>query len=112
KAVIDLKLVVFPTRRSSDLAGFYGLDLYSLHTSIEAVLNYLNKIDPAAARRARLRYACFDHFGQDPQQYGLATVAGGAEPCEDDVAAQLTELRRKYVEFIQRDGHIGEEEFF
>src|SRR5881227_89888 len=99
-------------RNKDNLAGFYGLDLYSLHTSIEAVLNYLNKIDPAAARRARLRYACFDHFGQDPQQYGLATVAGGAEPCEDDVAAQLTELRRKYVEFIQRDGHIGEEEFF
>src|SRR5438046_2747676 len=68
-------------RNKDNLAGFYGLDLYSLHTSIEAVLNYLNKIDPAAARRARLRYACFDHFGQDPQQYGLATVAGGAEPC-------------------------------
>jgi erythromycin esterase-like protein len=95
-----------------NLAGFYGLDLYSMHTSIEAVLNYLDKIDPAAARRARQRYACFDHFGEDPQHYGLATVAGGAEPCEDDVVAQLTELRRKYAEFIQRDGHIGEEEFF
>src|SRR5437763_9639689 len=95
-----------------NLAGFYGLDLYSMHTSIEAVLNYLDKIDPAAARRARQRYACFDHFGQDPQHYGLATVAGSAEPCEEDVVAQLTELRRKYAEFIQRDGHIGEEEFF
>src|SRR5205814_7678096 len=95
-----------------NLAGFYGLDLYSMHTSIEAVLNYLDKIDPAAAQRARQRYACFDHFGQDPQHYGLATVAGSAEPCEDDVVAQLTELRRKYAEFIQRDGHIGEEEFF
>src|SRR5437868_9419940 len=29
--------------------GFYGLDLYSLYTSIESVLGYLNKIDPAAA---------------------------------------------------------------
>src|SRR5207253_6304720 len=95
-----------------NLAGFYGLDLYSMHTSIEAVLNYLDKIDPAAAHRARQRYACFDHFGEDPQHYGLATVAGGAEPCEEDVVAQLTELRRKYTEFIQRDGHIGEEEFF
>src|SRR2546429_6962909 len=83
-----------------------------MHTSTEAVLNYLDKIDPAAARRARQRYACFDHFGEDPQHYGLATVAGRAEPCEDDVVAQLTELRRKYAEYIQRDGHIGEEEFF
>jgi erythromycin esterase-like protein len=93
-------------------AGFYGLDLYSMHTSIEAVLGYLDKVDPASAKRARHRYGCFDHFGEDPQQYGLATVAGGAEPCEEEVVSQLVELRRKYAELISRDGHIGEEEFF
>ena len=32
--------------------GFYGLDLYSLHASIDAVLQYLRIVDPAAARRA------------------------------------------------------------
>ena len=47
--------------------GFYGLDLYSLHTSIAAVLDYLERIDPEAAQRARARYACFDHFGKDEQ---------------------------------------------
>ncbi|HZE58199.1 MAG TPA: erythromycin esterase family protein [Chthoniobacterales bacterium] len=101
-------------RRGSekDAAGFYGLDLYSMHTSIEAVLSYLDKVDPASAKRARHRYGCFDHFGEDPQQYGLATVAGGAEPCEEEVVSQLVELRRKYAELISRDGHIGEEEFF
>src|SRR5947207_4038734 len=67
-------------RNKDNLAGFYGLDLYSLHTSIEAVLNYLNNIDPAAAPRARLRYACFDHFGPDPPQYDRATFARGTEP--------------------------------
>ena len=46
--------------------GFYGLDLYSLHSSIDAVLAYLRKIDTAAAKRARERYACFEHFGADP----------------------------------------------
>ena len=46
-------------------AGFYGLDLYSLHSSMEAVLTYLHKVDPDAARRARYRYSCFDHFGED-----------------------------------------------
>jgi len=35
--------------------GFYGLDLYSLHASITAVLGYLDKVDPAAAQRARYR---------------------------------------------------------
>jgi len=42
--------------------GFYGLDLYSLHTSIEAVLAYLRKVDPAGAERARYRYGCFEDF--------------------------------------------------
>ena len=95
-----------------DAAGFYGLDLYSMHTSIEAVLSYLDKVDPASAKRARHRYGCFDHFGEDPQHYGLATVAGGAEPCEEEVVSQLVELRRKYADLISRNGHIGEEEFF
>jgi erythromycin esterase-like protein len=34
---------------SEPKVGFYGLDLYSLHTSIEAVLKYLSKIDPEGA---------------------------------------------------------------
>ena len=93
-------------------AGIYGLDLYSMHTSIEAVLGYLDKVDPLSARRARYRYGCFDHFGEDPQHYGLATVAGGAEPCENEVVDQLIDLRCKYGELIGRDGHVGEEEFF
>jgi erythromycin esterase-like protein len=72
--------------------GFYGMDLYSLHSSIEAVLAYLDRVDPQAARRARDRYACFEHFGPDPQRYGY--LAGyGAESCEEDVISQLMELR-------------------
>jgi erythromycin esterase-like protein len=52
---------------SATRVGFYGLDLYSLYTSIEAVLSYLNKVDPAAAKRARYRYSCFEHFAEDTQ---------------------------------------------
>jgi predicted phosphoribosyltransferase len=51
--------------------GFYGLDLYSLHASMKAVIQYLERVDPEAAKRARARYACFDHFGPDPQVYGF-----------------------------------------
>src|SRR5439155_9624625 len=57
-------------------AGFYGLDLYSLYTSIEAVVRYLEKVDPEAARRARYRYSCFQHFGEDTQAYGYAASFG------------------------------------
>src|SRR5439155_4971973 len=42
-------------RENSARTGFYGLDLYSLHSSVAAVLTYLQKVDPAAAERARYR---------------------------------------------------------
>ncbi len=93
-------------------AGIFGLDLYSMHTSIESVLSYLDKVDPSAARRARDRYGCFEHFSVEPQSYGHATVLRGKEPCEDEVIAQLVEMRRRYTELISRDGHVAEEDFF
>src|SRR3954469_354123 len=55
-------------------ASFYGLDLYSLYGSMGAVVDYLERVDPEAARRARARYGCFEHFRQDSQAYGYATA--------------------------------------
>lgn len=92
--------------------GFYGVDLYSLFTSIEAVINYLNKVDPAAAQRARQRYSCFDHFGEDSQAYGYATMFGASESCEREVLDQLVDFRRKAAEYATRDGHIPPDEAF
>jgi erythromycin esterase-like protein len=92
--------------------GIFGMDLYSLRTSIESVLGYLEKVDAHAARRARRRYGCFEFFGEDPQAYGYATTRGQAESCEQEVVAQLVELRRKYGDIMTRDGQIAEDEFF
>jgi erythromycin esterase-like protein len=92
--------------------GFYGLDLYSLHASLGAVVAYLDKVDPEAAARARVRYACFDHFGEDAQTYAVATGRGFAEPCEDEVVEQLLELQRRAAEYARRDGRVAEDEFF
>jgi erythromycin esterase-like protein len=92
--------------------GFYGLDLYSLHASMEAVLGYLDKIDPEAASRARDRYSCFDHFGEDTQTYGYAAGFGLSESCEGEVVSQLVELRRRAAEYASRDGRVAEDEFF
>ncbi|MEQ9551974.1 MAG: erythromycin esterase family protein [Coleofasciculus sp. G3-WIS-01] len=93
-------------------AGFYGLDLYSLYTSIEAVLKYLDTVDPEASAHARYRYSCFDHFGEDTQSYGYATSFGRGEPCENEVVDQLVELQRRAADYAQRDGRIPEDEFF
>jgi erythromycin esterase-like protein/predicted phosphoribosyltransferase len=92
-------------------AGFYGLDLYSLRASMQAVLNYLDKVDPDASRRARHRYGCFDQFG-DMQEYGYAAHFGGHPSCEREVIAQLLELNRQRAEYARRDGRVAADEFF
>ena len=92
--------------------GFYGVDLYSLHTSIDAVLTYLRKVDPAAAERARYRYACFEDFAEDTQGYGYAATIGLSRSCEDDVVAQLVELRRRAAEYAARNGRVAVDEYF
>jgi erythromycin esterase-like protein len=93
--------------------GFYGLDLYSMHASMAAVLEYLRLADPIGAAKARERYSCFDHFGEDPQAYGYATSRGLATSCEDEAVAQLVDLRRAAAEHARHDGgSAGEDLFF
>ena len=97
---------------SAPKTGFYGLDLYSLNASMEAVLRYLEKVDPPVARRVRERYACFDHFGDDVRRYGMLTMAGVAESCRDEVITVLLDLQRRAAAYAERDGHIARDEFF
>ena len=92
--------------------GFYGLDLYSLYTSIEEVLGYLERVDPEGARRARSRYSCFDHFGEDTTSYAYAAAYGAAESCEPAVVEQLVEMRRRAAELARGDGGAARDEFF
>jgi len=84
-------------RAPEQRAGFYGLDLYSLHASIRAVLSFLDEADSAAAGIARERYACFDHAGGDPLHYGAQAKFGLADRCEDEVVAQLVEMQRRHA---------------
>lgn len=93
-------------------AGFYGLDLYSLHASIEAVLRYLDEVDKEAAARARQRYACFEHFGGDPASYGYTAGFGLSEDCENDVINQLVELRRNATRYSRPSGRLAEDDYF
>jgi erythromycin esterase-like protein len=88
------------------------MDLYSFHSSSRAVLQYLDKVDPEAARRARFRYGCFDQFGEDIQTYGYAATFGMSKKCEDEVVAQLVEMSRRAAELASRDGRLDPDEFF
>jgi erythromycin esterase-like protein len=78
--------------------GFYGLDLYSLHTSMAKVIRYLDEVDPEAAIRARRRYACFDQFGLDPQVYAYETALAREEACEQQAVDQLVDLRETTID--------------
>ncbi len=93
-------------------AGFYGLDLYSLRASMQAVLRYLDKVDPDASRRARGRYGCFDQFGEEMQEYGYAASFGLHPSCEREVVTQLLELHRQRAEYASRDGRVAADEYF
>jgi erythromycin esterase-like protein/predicted phosphoribosyltransferase len=93
--------------------GFYGLDLYSLHRSMQEVIRYLENVDPVAATRARERYACFDHTSADDgQAYGFAAAFGAGLSCERQAVDQLGEMQRNAVEYARRDGLLAEDEQF
>jgi erythromycin esterase-like protein len=91
--------------------GFFGLDLYSLYRSVESVIGYLDRIDPAAAQRARARYACFEPF-QESRHYGEAVAMGLSDSCRREVLTQLLDLRRAGDAYLRRDGIAAEEEQF
>lgn len=88
-------------------AEFRGLDVYSLGSSMAAVLRYLDRIDPQQAKDARARYACLTPWQEQPARYGRRALHGG-DTCEDEVVAQLEALLEKRMTYIARDG----EEFF
>ncbi|HKG31439.1 MAG TPA: erythromycin esterase family protein [Nitrososphaeraceae archaeon] len=64
--------------------GFYGLDVYSLWESMEAVIKYLRKIDPEAVKAAIEAYRCFEPYGKSVEDYARAT-AFVPESCEDEI---------------------------
>jgi protein-L-isoaspartate(D-aspartate) O-methyltransferase len=92
------------TRGDRAPVSFHGLDLYSLFTSIQAVLQYLDRVDPAAARVARQRYACLTPWEADPAAYGHAAISGRYRVCEREAVAMLRDLVARRVDYAQRDG--------
>ncbi|OBS01797.1 hypothetical protein BHQ23_21535 [Mycobacterium gordonae] len=100
-------------QRGPRQAGFYGLDLYSLHRSMHEVITYLDTVDSAAAARARVRYACFDHpAGDDGQAYGYKAAFGAGPKCERQAIEQLVELQRNALDYLRADGLLAEDELF
>lgn len=87
---------------------FYGLDLYSMGSSMKAVIEYLDRVDPAAGKKARKLYGCLEPWVDDPAAYGLANLQGMRD-CEAQVMQILRELLNNRLEYMQGDILNGEE---
>ncbi|MBI1890401.1 MAG: erythromycin esterase family protein [Burkholderiales bacterium] len=92
--------------------GFFGLDLYSLRKSMDAVIRYLDKVDPKAAQIARKRYGCFGHLAENPQRYGYAATFGMNQDCEDEVVEQLVYLMSERAKYLEWDVETASDELF
>lgn len=89
----------------------YGLDLYGLNQAIHAVIGYLDRVDPAAAKEARQRYACFGYLNEQRHRYGFGAALGLEKTCEEEAVTELVEMRRREAELIAKDpDRIGTEE--
>ena len=82
-----------------DAVGFYGLDLYSMHSSMEAVLNYLQGVDPETAEIARVRYGCLMPWANDPSLYSRVALSSQYSECEFEVLAVLQDLLKKRLDY-------------
>ncbi|MDP9421261.1 MAG: protein-L-isoaspartate(D-aspartate) O-methyltransferase [Pseudomonadota bacterium] len=91
-------------RAESEMAGLFGLDLYNMHGSMRAVIDYLEEVDPKLADEARERYACLDPFSRNPATYGRMATSSGYAFCKDDAVAMLQDLMTKRLELAASDG--------
>jgi protein-L-isoaspartate(D-aspartate) O-methyltransferase len=89
---------------SAGRTAFYGLDLYSLFTSIAAVLDYLDDVDAETAAVARHRYGCLSPWESDPATYGYAALTQRYQSCENDVVRMLKDLLAARLDLSVADG--------
>ncbi|QOR39649.1 erythromycin esterase family protein [Billgrantia diversa] len=98
-------------KEASEQVGFHGLDIYSLHRSAEAVIEYLEGIDPEQAGIAREGYGCLDHGG-DPVRYGHDAAFGLSRVCEEAAVRLLADLLEKSTGYLREDGRRSRDEQF
>src|SRR5215213_474766 len=84
--------------------GFYGLDVYSLWDSMYAMMDYLEKEDPQAAKSVKKAIQCFEPFQEDEQKYARFTLRDHG--CRDEVLALLKEIRLR-AQFLDGDREAG-----
>lgn len=94
--------------------GFYGLDVYSLWESMDAITGYLEKTDPAAAASAKKAMLCFQPYGRD--EYKYAREHRFSDSCRESLISMLSEIRKNAPAYdhdpeaalnIEQNAHIA-----
>jgi erythromycin esterase-like protein len=86
--------------------GFYGLDVYSLWNSLDAIMGYLQEHDPRALQEAKNAVRCFEPYKTDDgASYAYATqlVPDG---CEEEVVNLLNEIQNNLPAYDANKEHV------
>jgi len=79
--------------------GFYGLDVYSLWESMDAIMQYLRGIDPIALKVAEEAFSCFEPYRRE-EGYSYARASQFVpELCENEVVDLLKEIQKKLPQY-------------
>ena len=84
---------------SGKKVGFYGLDVYSLWESLDAIIDFLDHEDPRTKQVAMHAVECFEPYSADEgQSYAKATLMVPSL-CEDEVVDLLSSIRKNMATY-------------
>jgi erythromycin esterase len=79
--------------------GFYGLDVYSLWESMEAIFDFLKQKDPSALNSVQKAMDCFEPFNVREGFSYAERNYGISANCERELQHLLTEIRSKMPQY-------------
>jgi erythromycin esterase-like protein len=94
------------TLEYDEQAGFFGQDVRCLNSSIHAVVQHFEHVDPDAAKSARQRYGCLIPEIKCPEKYALAALRQGQAPCEDASHRRVAEMDGEDFLDAKQNAHI------
>jgi erythromycin esterase len=74
----------------------YGIDIYSLWTSLDELNNEVKSMDPEIAQRISEAYSCLRQYYRDELQYSISTLNDKAD-CSDGASAAFNVLMQEWI---------------
>ncbi|HEY0436155.1 MAG TPA: erythromycin esterase family protein, partial [Phenylobacterium sp.] len=87
--------------------GVYGLDLYNQAASMRAVIDYLDRLDPAAAETARRRFGGLTPWADEPAAHGRLYATSAYARHEKTVVSTLTEVVGRQADRLAAEGVLN-----